>query len=122
MPLEIKKDIEKQGKTKEIIEYLILKYKKRIEIINKKKFTLFTLSKKLYILSKPYLFRDYLYLYLLRKNLYRILDRSIKEANFKKLIKNEILKAPKGTFSEFLNLFNDIIKELCKKSLMQNDT
>jgi len=122
MPLEIKKDIEKQGKTKEIIEYLILKYKKRIEIINKKKFTLFMLSKKLYILSKPYLFRDYLYLYLLRKNLYRILDRSIKEANSKKLIKNEILKAPKGTFSEFLNLFNDIIKELCKKSLMQNDT
>lgn len=118
MPSEIIKDIEKQVKTKEIIEYLILKYKKRIGIINKKKFKLFTLSKKIYLLAKPYLFRDYLYLYLLRKNLYRILDRSIKEANFRKLINQEILKAPKGTFSEFVNLFNDIKRELLKKTLM----
>ena len=118
MPVKIKNDIEKQVKTKEIVESIILKYKKRIEIINQKRFKLFTLSKKLYILSKPYLFRDYLYLYLIKKNLYRILDRSIDEANSRNLIKTEILKVPKGTFSEFLNLFNDLKNEFCKKSLM----
>lgn len=118
MPIKIKKDIEKQVYTKEIIEYLILKYKKRIEIINKKQFKLLTLLKKLYFLSKIFLFKDHLYLYLFSKNLYRILDRSIEDANFKKLIKTEILKVPKGTFSEFLNLFNDLKNELCKKSLM----
>jgi len=111
MPIKLKKDIEKQANNLEIIESLISKYKKRLLIRNKKWFNLFTISEKLFYVSKVFIFKDNLCLYLLIKKLYRILDRSIKDFNLRNLIKNEILKAPKGTFSEFVNLFNLIKKE-----------
>ena len=114
---EISKDIKKQTSALEATEALILRCKRRIEINNSKKYKLDMYSKKLLSIFKIIYFLDNLYLNLLRNNLYRILNKSIKNTSVRQLIKLEILDAPKGTFTEFVNLYNDIQLELYKRSI-----
>ena len=116
MQNSIKKVSNKKSNTLEIIEVLILKSKSRIKKLNRKKYKLLRLPKILSPIHRIYVFKDNFYLYLLRSNLYRILDKSIKAPIVRKLIKFEILKAPKGTFSEFVRLFNDLKEELYRIS------
>ena len=83
------------------IEELILKYK-NLEINKSKKKTWTShYSKKLQYLLKIFPLKENVSLYLLRNNLYRI------------------LKAPRGTFTEFKRLFSEITNEL--KEPKQND-
>ena len=117
--LNIRKHFKDQNNTLGIIESLILKYRRRLEILTRKNYKLFTFFKKISYISKLFVLTDNLYLYLLRNNLYRILDKIIKDANFRKLLKDEILKAPEGSFTEFVNLFNDIKKESYKLSKIE---
>jgi len=116
MQNSIRKASNKKSNTLEIIEALILKSKSRIKKLNRKKYKLLRVPKILSPIYRIYVFKDNLYLYLLRNNLYRILDKSIKDPIVRELIKLEILKAPKGTFSEFICLFNDLKEELCRIS------
>ncbi len=112
MQTSIKKASNKKSNTLEIIEALISKSKGRIKKLNRKKCKILRLPKILSPIYRIYVFKDNLYLYLLRNNLYRILDKFIKDTVVRELIKLEILKAPKGTFSEFVRLFNDLKEEL----------
>jgi len=61
--------------------------------------------------SRLFLFKDKLYLYLLKRNLYKFSDRNIKNTIYKKLVKLEFLKAPKGTITDFLKRFNELKEE-----------
>ncbi|MFX0136040.1 MAG: hypothetical protein ACFFDN_20535 [Candidatus Hodarchaeota archaeon] len=116
MQNSIEKANNKKSNTLEIIEALISKSKGRIKKLNRKKYQILRLPKILSHIYRIYVFKDNLYLYLLRNNLYRILDKSIKDPLVRELIKLEILKAPKGTFSEFVCLFNDLKEELYRIS------
>ncbi len=62
---------------------------------------------KLRVISNLHVFSDVLCLYLLSSNLYRILNRSIKDANIRKLLKLEILETPE--FQEYCVRLNQII-------------
>ena len=106
----------KRSNTLERTEVLISKSKGRIKKLNIKKYKLLRLPEILIPRYRIYIFKDNLFLYLLRNKLYRILDNSIKDTKVRKLIKLEILKAPKGTFSEFICLFNDTKEELYRIS------
>jgi predicted transcriptional regulator len=86
---------------------LVLQNNRRIETIDKRSYQFFRLSKKLKSISILFVFKDLLYLHLLRSNLYRILSTSIKVTNFRKSIKLEILKALE--FQEYCVEFNYII-------------
>lgn len=100
------------------IEILVLKCNKRInKILTKNLYFALILNKKNKFL-KIANFLDFLCLNLLRKNLYRILDKSITEPSFRKLIKIEIFKVPTGTFSEFIILFNELKSEMEENSNM----
>ena len=61
-----------------------------------------------------FLFKDKLYLCLLKSNLYKFSDRNIMDTIFNKLIKLEFLKAPKRTITDFLKLFIELKEELYK--------
>ena len=61
-----------------------------------------------------FVFKDKLYIYLLKSNLYKFSNRNIKHTIFKKLIKLEFFKAPKGTITVLLKLFNELKEELYK--------
>jgi hypothetical protein len=100
--------LKKNYNTLEKINVLVLQINRRIEIINKRSYQFFRLSKKLRTISTLFVFNDPLYLYLLRSNLYRKLNRSIKDTNFRKLIKLEILKTPE--FQEYCVNFNHTIQ------------
>jgi len=104
----IKTNLKKNFNTLEKINVLVLQNNRRIETINKRSYKLFRLSKKLRTISILFVFNDHLYLYLLRSNLYRILNRSIIVTNFRKSIKLEILKALE--FQEYCVCFNHIIQ------------
>jgi hypothetical protein len=86
---------------------LVLQNNRRIETIDKRSYQFFRLSKKLKSISILFVFKDLLYLHLLRSNLYRILSTSIKVTNFRKSIKLEILKALE--FQDYCVEFNHII-------------
>ncbi len=101
------------------IEDLVSKYKNLEIEKSKKKAWTSHFSKKLQYFLKIFPVRVNVSLYLLRNNLYRILNNSIKNTNIRKLVKKEILKAPKGTFSEFKRLFSELTNEL--KDQKQND-
>ena len=62
--------------------------------------------------SRLFVLKDKLYFDLLRKNLYKVSNRSIKDAIFWKLIKLEITKTPKGAIANFLKLITKLIEEL----------
>lgn len=96
----------------ESIEEVIQKYENRINKTTIKKQELINISEKIIRLLKFYFFKDNLHLYLLRTHLYRILNKSILDPNLRKLVKSEILKAPKGTFSEFVKLYYELKGEL----------
>ena len=98
----------------EIIEKLVIKYKMRIAFKNKKKAKIILSSKKVKQFSKISLFKENLYIYLLRKYIYRILNKFLKDSKLSELIKEEILKAPRGTFKEFLELYNELTQEIQK--------
>ena len=57
------------------------------------------------------LLKDNLQLYLLRNLLYRILNKCLTQDKIRKLVKMEILKAPERTFSEFIDLYNELRRE-----------
>ena len=101
------------------IEGLVSRYKNLEVEKSKKKAWTFHFSKKLQYILKILPLRENVSLYLLRNNLYRILNNSIKNSNIRKLVKKEILKAPRGTFSEFKSLFSELTDEL--KDQRQND-
>jgi predicted transcriptional regulator len=86
---------------------LVLQNNRRIEIINKRSYQFFRLSKRLRTTSILFIFNNCFYLYLLRSNLYKFLNRSIKDTNIRKLIKLEILKATE--FQEYCVDFKLII-------------
>ncbi|MFX1391250.1 MAG: hypothetical protein ACFE9Z_14385 [Promethearchaeota archaeon] len=116
MTIKEKSNIIVEMKTVYHIEISVLKCKERIYKIKLKRTIIDRLKNKFnFSLMISYIV-ELFYLYLLRKNLYRILDKSIKEPNFRKLIKTEILKAPIGTFSEFFILFNDLKREIRENS------
>jgi len=92
----------------EEINMSVLQNNRRIETINKRSYQFYRLSIKLRAISFLFVFNDILYLYLLRSNLYRILNRSIEVTNVRKSIKLEILKAPE--FQEYCVEFNHIIQ------------
>jgi len=100
--------LKKNYNTIEKINVLVLHNNRRIETINKRSYQFFRLSKKLRTISILFVFNDHFYLYLLRSNLYRFLNRIVKVTNNWKLIKLEILKAP--TFQEYCVAFKLIIQ------------
>jgi len=104
----LNRSLKKNYNTLEKINVLVLQNNRRIETINKRSYQFFSLSKKLRTISILFVFNDQLYLYLLRSNLYRFLNRSIKDTDVRKLIKLEILKALE--FQEYCVYFNLIIK------------
>ena len=87
---------------------LVLQNNRRIETINKRSYQFFRLSKRLRTICILFVFNDCFYLYLLRSNLYRILNRSVIVTNNWKLIKLEILKA--SAFQEYCVDFKLIIQ------------
>ena len=94
----------------EIMEKSKIKYKIR------KAFKIIISSKKSKLFLKISLFKENLYIYLLKKYIYRILNKLLKDSKLSELIKEEILKAPRGTFKEFLELYNELTQELQKTS------
>ena len=104
----ISRNLKKNYNTLEKINVLVLQNNRRIEIINKRSYQFFRLSKRLRNISILFVFNDPFYLYLLRSNLYRILNRSVKVTNNWKLIKLEILKTP--AFQEYCVDFKLIIQ------------
>lgn len=103
-------------KISEIIEKKVIKYKIRITFKNKKKTKIIISSKKSKLFLKISLFKENLYIYLLRKYIYRILNNLLKDSKLSELIKEEILKAPRGTFKEFLELYYELTQEIQKTS------
>ena len=100
----------------EIMEKSIIKYKIRKAFKNNKKTKIIISSKKSKLFLKISLFKENLYIYLLRKYIYRILNKLLKDSKLSELIKEEILKAPRGTFKEFLELYNELTQEIQKTS------
>ncbi len=98
----------------EIIEKTVIKYKTRMAFKNNKKTMIIISSKKSKLFLKISLFKENLYIYLLRKYIYRILNKLLKDSKLSELIKEEILKAPRGTFTEFLELYNELTQEIQK--------
>jgi len=92
----------------EKVNVLVLQNNRRIEITIKRNYQFFRLSKKLRTISILFVFKDHFYLYLLRSNLYRFLNRSIKDTDIRKLIKLEIQELTE--FQEYCVYFNLIIK------------
>ena len=103
-------------KISEIIEKTVNKYKIRMAFKNMKTVKILLSSKKSKIILKISVFKDNLYIYLLKNYIYRILNKILKDSKSLELVKKEILKAPRGTFTNFLLLFNDLIEELQKTS------
>jgi len=102
------KYLKKNYNTLEKNNVLVLQNNRRIETINKRSYQFFRLSKKLRTTSILFIFNNCFYLYLLRSNLYKFLNRSVIVTNNWKLIKLEILKAP--AFQEHCVDFNHIIQ------------
>lgn len=100
--------LKKNYNTLEKNNVLVLQNNRRIETINKRSYQFFRLSKRLRTIYILFVFNDCFYLYLLRSNLYRILNRSVKVTNNWILIKLEILKAP--AFQEYCVDFKLIIQ------------
>ena len=69
-------------------------------------------KQKLGVTLKTKLLEDNLYIYLLRNYIYKIIEEIIKEYNLQELIKDEILKVPITTFSEFLELYFELAEEI----------
>ena len=104
--------IRKRAGTLELIEAIIITYDKIMINKNKKRVNLLNFHQKISKRLKLSFLKDDLQLYLLRNLLYRILNKCITQSNIRKLVKIEVLKAPEGTFSDFVYLFDELKKEL----------
>jgi len=100
----------------EFVEKTVIKYKIRMAFKNNKKTRIIISSKKSKLFLKISLFKENLYIYLLKKYIYRILNKLLKDSKLSELIKEEILKVPRGTFKEFLELYNELTQEIQKTS------
>jgi hypothetical protein len=113
----IKKQINKRIGTLELIESIILTYDQIAIKRNDTNLNLLNFhqnfNKKIY----RSLLKDNLQLYLLRNLLYRILNKCLTQDKIRKLVKMEILKAPERTFSDFIDLFNELRRELNSMTL-----
>ena len=74
-----------------------------------------SLLKKFFI--KISLFKEVFDLFHLRIYINKALNKILIDRNLRKLIKSEILLVPRGTFKEFINLYNDLKNELESLSL-----
>jgi len=109
------------SKTTEIVEEIIYKYRERAEKAHEKIQKLLNISENCIHILKIYLLKDKVQLYLLRNNLYRILNKSVLDLKVRKLVKLEILKAPEETYSDFVKLYNDLKEELYRLSRKEHN-
>ena len=119
--LKLKKDRKKikYTKTTELIETIIALYSARLVKLERKKLKVLYYRRQRHTQMKISFFMDNLQLCLLRNYLYRILNKYITKPPIRNLVKKEILKAPTRTFSEFIQLFNEIRKELNLVSILE---
>jgi len=108
----IKNKINKRLGTLELIESIVLTYDKIVNKRNNSSLNLLNFHEKFNKRVNRSLIKDNLHLYLLRNLLYRILNKCLTQDKIRKLVKMEILKAPERTFSDFIDLFNDLRGEL----------
>ena len=108
----IKNKINKRLGTLELIESIVLTYDKIVNKRNNSSLNLLNFHEKFNKTVNRSLIKDNLHLYLLRNLLYRILNKCLTQDKIRKLVKMEILKAPERTFSDFIDLFNDLRGEL----------
>lgn len=106
------KNIHKRDGTLKLIEEIIIAYNKITINKNKKRINLLNFQEKINKRLKLSFLKDDLQLYLLRNLLYRILNKCITQSNIRELVKNEILRAPERTFSDFVYLYDELRKEL----------
>ena len=106
------KKLNKRHCTLELIEAIIIAYNKKLIKRNERQILILNFQEKIDKRLKIFLINDDLQLYLLRNLLYRILNKCITQSNIRKLVKIEVLKAPEGTFSDFVYLFDELKKEL----------
>ncbi|MFX1478386.1 MAG: hypothetical protein ACFFCI_09655 [Promethearchaeota archaeon] len=106
----------KNSNTIEIIEDISRKYWVRVKKAQVKIQKLINSSENSIYILRLFLLIDKIHLYLLRNNLYRILNKSVLDIPVRELVKLEILKAPEGTFSDFVKLYNDLKEELHNSS------
>ena len=95
----------------ELIESIVLTYDKIIIKRNNINLNLLNFHRNFNKKVNHLLLKYNLQLYLLRNLLYRILNKCLTQDKIRKLVKMEILKAPERTFSEFIDLFNDLRRE-----------
>ena len=107
----IKRHINKRIGTLELIESIVLTYDKIIIKRNNINLNLLNFHRNFNKKVNHLLLKYNLQLYLLRNLLYRILNKCLTQDKIRKLVKMEILKAPEKTFSEFIDLFNDLRRE-----------
>ena len=108
----INKKFNKRNNTLELIESIVLTYDKIVNKRNNSSLNLLNFHEKFNKRVNRSLIKDNLHLYLLRNLLYRILNKCLTQDKIRKLVKMEILKAPERTFSDFIDLFNDLRGEL----------
>lgn len=108
----IKKKINKRNSTLELIESIVLTYNRISNKKNSTNLSLLNIHEKFNKKIHRSLLKDNLQLYLLRNLLYRILNKCLTQDKIRKLVKMEILKAPERTFSEFIDLFDELRREL----------
>ena len=104
------------------IENYLSTYNNKIAIILAKKFQLLlnnSLLRKFVI--KISLFKEVFGLFYLRIYINKALNKILIDKNLRKLIKSEILIVPRGTFTEFINLYNELKKELESLSLVKRE-
>jgi len=95
-----------------LIESIVLTYDKINVKRNNIELNLLNIHEKFNKKIKLSLLKSNLQLYLLRNLLYRILNKCLSQSTIRKLVKMEILKAPERTFSDFIELFNELRREL----------
>lgn len=108
----IKRQINKRIGTLELIESIVLTYDRIAIKRNDANLNLLNFHRNFNKKVNRSLLKDNLQLYLLRNLLYRILNKCLTQDKIRKLVKMEILKAPEKTFSDFIDLFNELRREL----------
>jgi hypothetical protein len=107
-----KKKKRERDKIINILENKISNFENKQSSFLEKKVQLFLchslIKKNWYKISQ---FKDAIDLIYLRIYINMALNKVLNDTNLRKLIKSEIFKAPRGTFKEFLRLYNDLKKE-----------
>jgi hypothetical protein len=105
------KKINKCNGTLGLIESIISTYNRRMINKNRNMLKLLQFQGNLNKKLKFTLLNDEVQLYLLRNLVYRILNKCIPQSKVRKLVKMEILRAPGGTFSDYVHLCDELKKE-----------